>query len=111
MPWPDHKGLYNCFNQPPRFNQCQAAFAYDFPIKQLILTFKDHGNLAAGHALTLCLAQRIVRGDVPEGLKDKTIFALDMGALIAGAKFRGEFEARVKPYSVAVSGISLTVTR
>ena len=53
MPWPDHKGLYNCFNQLPRFNQCQAAFAYDFPIKQLILTFKDHGNLAAGHALTL----------------------------------------------------------
>ncbi|MCJ8005990.1 ATP-dependent chaperone ClpB [Lederbergia wuyishanensis] len=42
------------------------------------------------------LAQRVVRKDVPEGLKDKTIFALDMGALIAGAKFRGEFEERLK---------------
>ena len=42
------------------------------------------------------LAQRIVRGDVPEGLKDKIIFALDMGALVAGAKYRGEFEERLK---------------
>ena len=42
------------------------------------------------------LAQRIVRGDVPDGLKDKTIFSLDMGALIAGAKYRGEFEERLK---------------
>lgn len=42
------------------------------------------------------LAQRILKGDVPEGLKEKTIFSLDMGALIAGAKFRGEFEERLK---------------
>ena len=42
------------------------------------------------------LAQRIVRGDVPDGLKDKIIFALDMGALVAGAKYRGEFEERLK---------------
>ncbi|MEK8023963.1 MAG: ATP-dependent chaperone ClpB [Candidatus Hydrogenedentota bacterium] len=42
------------------------------------------------------IAQRIFRGDVPEGLKEKTIFALDMGALIAGAKYRGEFEERLK---------------
>ena len=42
------------------------------------------------------LAQRILRGDVPEGLKDRSIFALDMGSLVAGAKFRGEFEERLK---------------
>ena len=42
------------------------------------------------------LAQRILRGDVPEGLKDRTIFALDMGSLVAGAKYRGEFEERLK---------------
>jgi ATP-dependent Clp protease ATP-binding subunit ClpB len=42
------------------------------------------------------LAQRIVRGDVPEGLQDRTLFALDMGALVAGAKYRGEFEERLK---------------
>jgi ATP-dependent Clp protease ATP-binding subunit ClpB len=42
------------------------------------------------------LAQRIIRGDVPEGIKDKKIFALDMGALVAGAKYRGEFEERLK---------------
>ena len=48
------------------------------------------------------LAQRIVRGDVPEGLKDKKLFALDMGALVAGAKYRGEFEERLKAVLVEV---------
>jgi ATP-dependent Clp protease ATP-binding subunit ClpB len=42
------------------------------------------------------LAERVARGDVPEGLRDRTIFALDLGALVAGAKYRGEFEERLK---------------
>jgi ATP-dependent Clp protease ATP-binding subunit ClpB len=50
------------------------------------------------------LAQRIVRGDVPEGLKDRTIFALDMGSLVAGAKYRGEFEERLKAVLNEVRG-------
>lgn len=50
------------------------------------------------------LAERIVRGDVPEGLKDKIIYALDMGALIAGAKYRGEFEERLKAVLKEVEG-------
>ena len=73
MPWPYHKGLYNCFNQPPKFNLCRSAFAYDFPIKQLILEFKDQGNLAAGRALTLCLAQCIVRDADPGIIPDLLI--------------------------------------
>ena len=51
------------------------------------------------------LAQRIVRGDVPEGLKDKTIFSLDMGALVAGAKYRGEFEELLKAVLEEVKNI------
>lgn len=50
------------------------------------------------------LAQRIVRGDVPDGLKDKTIFSLDMGALVAGAKYRGEFEERLKAVLQEIKG-------
>lgn len=73
MPWPYHQGPYNCFIQPPKFNRCDAAFVYDFPIKQLILAFKDQGNLAAGHALTLCLAQRIIHDPTQSVMPDLLI--------------------------------------
>ena len=59
IPWRHHTGAYNCFHNPPIFNHCQTAFAYDFPIKQLILEFKESGNLAAGRALATCLALRL----------------------------------------------------
>jgi ATP-dependent Clp protease ATP-binding subunit ClpB len=59
------------------------------------------------------LAQRILRGDVPEGLRDKTVFALDMGSLVAGAKYRGEFEERLKAVlaevNAAAGGILLFI--
>ncbi len=56
------------------------------------------------------LAQRIVRGDVPDSLKDRIIFSLDMGALIAGAKFRGEFEERLKAVLNELSSLSTNCT-
>ena len=57
------------------------------------------------------LAQRIANGDVPESLKDKTIFSLDMGALVAGAKYRGEFEERLKAVLEEVRTVSYTHLR
>ncbi len=63
----------------------------------MILSRRRIGEPGVGKtAIAEGLALRIVRGDVPANLKDKTIFSLDMGALIAGAKFRGEFEERLK---------------
>lgn len=55
------------------------------------------------------LAQRIVRGDVPEGLRDKTIFSLDMGALVAGAKYRGEFEERLQAVLAEIKAADGTI--